>query len=60
MPRNAGYVWEYRFREKVNGKSVERTRVIGTLKDYPTESAARRRRSAARRTVWLDVDGHRL
>ena len=42
MPRNAGYVWEYRFREKVNGKSVERTRVIGTLKDYPTESAARR------------------
>jgi integrase len=42
MPRKSGHVWEYRFREKVNGKVVERTRVIGTVKDYRTEAAARR------------------
>ena len=43
-------VWIYRWRESVtNGKSVKRKHIIGTKKQYPTESAA-----------WRGVDALRL
>lgn len=38
--RKGGDVWEYRFRETVDGKRVERTHIVGTLKQYKTETAA--------------------
>lgn len=43
-------VWVYRWREEVgNGKTIKRKRIIGTKKDYPTETAA-----------WKAVDALRL
>jgi integrase len=47
---NGPYVWVYRWRESASGtKTVQRKRIIGTKKEYPTESAA-----------WKAVDALRL
>lgn len=42
-PRKAGAVWIYRWREKDHaGNVVKRKVIVGTKKDYPTETAARK------------------
>lgn len=46
---NGPDVWVYRWREAFKRKAVQRKRIIGTKKQYPTEAAA-----------WRAVDGLRL
>jgi hypothetical protein len=41
-PRKSGDVWLYRFRETLDGRRVQRNRVIGSVAKYRTEAAARR------------------
>lgn len=42
-------VWVYRWRESVgNGRKVQRKRIIGTVKEFPTETAARKKVDALR------------
>lgn len=50
---NGPDVWVYRWRESVGtGQSVQRKRIIGSTKEFPTESAARRAVDALR----LDIN----
>jgi len=50
---NGPDVWVYRWREAVgNGRTVQRKRIVGTKKEYPTESNARKAVDALR----LDIN----
>ncbi len=49
--RRGPAVWVYRWWEKVNGKPVRRKLQVGTLKQYPTESAAQAAVDAPRLTI---------
>jgi integrase len=49
--RKGPAVWVYRWWEKVNGKPVRRKLQVGTLKQYPTESAAHAAVDAPRLTI---------
>ena len=44
-------VWVYRWWEKINGKPVRRKLQVGTLKQYPTESAAQAAVDAPRLSI---------
>ncbi len=53
---NGPHVWIYRWRETGNGgKSVQRKRVIGTKKEYPTETSARRAIDALQLDINAEV-----
>jgi len=56
--RANGIVWVFRWSEEINGKRREHKEVIGTLKDYPTESAANRAAEGLR--FKLNQDKHQL
>jgi integrase len=49
--RRGPAVWVYRWWEKVNGKPVRRKLQVGTLEQYPTESAAQAAADAPRLTI---------
>ncbi len=49
--RRGPAVWVYRWWEKVNGKPIRRKLQVGTLKQYPTESAAHAAVDAPRLTI---------
>ncbi len=55
-PRKTGAVWIYRWREKDHaGNVVKRKRIIGTKKEYLTETAARRAVEALRLDINTEV-----
>jgi len=49
--RRGPAVWVYRWWEKINGKPVRRKLQVGTLKQYPTESAANAAVDASRLNI---------
>jgi integrase len=50
--KNGQKVWVYRWRESSNGSTVQRKRIVGTKKEYPTETSARKAVDALR----LDIN----